>query len=335
MASSRRREQMNRQRASELQKFLFTSTKPDENEHRCVVVIDEKHAASFRHGGHSQLKMDDPVMLYNVVEPMLQYESKVTAVSENHDIIVFKLTKGTFKNFPRNTGTLFGGKEYLQLGVHSGREPMWNQGIISERKIGFYIGTSHRMAGDLGSGIFDSAGYFLGISTTKRENMPIASHHQDTRIVSSDVIFAFAGIVDEEEAEEYKPIEEIGEDHEDDKVSYFLCRVQSNYPGEITWKTLSKAVIVFQISREAFASRPALNRQMRKKTALELEKLLFTSTKPDENVHRCVVVIDKKNAVSYRHGGHSQLKIYDKVMLYNVLEPSMIYEVFSIMQTSC
>uniref|UniRef100_A0A8R1EQ79 Uncharacterized protein n=1 Tax=Caenorhabditis japonica TaxID=281687 RepID=A0A8R1EQ79_CAEJA len=199
---------MEKQRALMLEKVLFTSTKPDENLHRCVVAIDDTHAASYRHGQHSRLKMDEMVVLYNVLEPMIRYETTVAAVSETHDIIVFKLIKGTFENFPRGTETLYRGGEYLQLGVNSRRELIWKQGIISERRRGFYIGTSHGQAGDSGSGIFDSSGFFLGISVAKkcisfsdRENMPvgeIADHHPDTRIISAEAIFVLSGIVDEE-----------------------------------------------------------------------------------------------------------------------------------------
>ncbi|CAI2347332.1 unnamed protein product [Caenorhabditis sp. 36 PRJEB53466] len=205
---------MEKQRALILEKVLFTSTKPNDNVHRCVVAIDVSHAASYRHGHHSQLKMDDKVMLYNVIEPMIQYESAVVAISESLDVIVFKLIDRTFENFPRNTETLYCGMEYLHTArllrrsPNLGVKPLWKQGIISERRRGFYIGSSHGQVGDSGSGIFDCSGFFLGISVAKkslafsdRENMPvgeIADHHPDTRIVSSEVIFGFSGLVDKE-----------------------------------------------------------------------------------------------------------------------------------------
>ncbi|CAB3406282.1 unnamed protein product [Caenorhabditis bovis] len=199
---------MEEQSALMLEKMLFTSSKPDENVHLCVVAIDDTHAASFRHGQHSRLQMNETVMLYNVLNPVIRYESTVAAVSESYDIIVFKLKKDKFKSFPRGVGRLFRGREYLQLGVDSYREPNWKHGIISHEKRGFYVGTSHGQVGDSGSGIFDSSGLFLGISVGKKcfsfcdwKNMPvgeIADHHPDTQIISSEVIFAFSGIIDDE-----------------------------------------------------------------------------------------------------------------------------------------
>jgi hypothetical protein len=75
---------------------------------------------------------------------------------------------------------------------------------------GFYIGTSHGKSGDSGSGVFNSNGYFIGISIGKKRfafaNLQnsgptinfeeMADHHSDTQIISSETIEAVLGIVD-------------------------------------------------------------------------------------------------------------------------------------------
>ncbi|PIC42819.1 hypothetical protein B9Z55_009772 [Caenorhabditis nigoni] len=174
---------MLKQRASLLEKLLFTSTKPDENEHRCVVAIDKNKAVSYFHGEHSQLKLEDPVMLYNVLDPMVQYESTVESFSERHDIIVFKLTEGIFENFPSNAKTLCYRDKYFQVGLNSRREPIWNEGIVTEQKIGHYCtGASHGHTGDLGSGIFNSLDIYLESPPLKSvSRAPKASRMEKSR----------------------------------------------------------------------------------------------------------------------------------------------------------
>lgn len=67
---------------------------------------------------------------------------------------------------------------------------------------------------------------------------------------------------------------------------------------------------------------------MQEVTAEKLEKALFTTSKPDEFLHACVVAFDKKHAVSFRHGPHSLLEKDEKVILYNVQDPTVQFEVF-------
>lgn len=67
---------------------------------------------------------------------------------------------------------------------------------------------------------------------------------------------------------------------------------------------------------------------MHELTAKKLENTLFTTSKPDELLHTCVVAFDKKHAVSFRHGPHSLLKKDEKVTLYNVQDPTVQFEVF-------
>jgi hypothetical protein len=66
---------------------------------------------------------------------------------------------------------------------------------------------------------------------------------------------------------------------------------------------------------------------MYKATADRLEKVLFTTTKPDAEVHRCVVVMDKFHAITSKHGAHSTFKARDPVTIYNVLDQSIQLEV--------
>jgi hypothetical protein len=66
---------------------------------------------------------------------------------------------------------------------------------------------------------------------------------------------------------------------------------------------------------------------MHKATVDKLEKSLFTTSKPDEKSHRCVMVFDSKRAITYQHGSHSSLKKDQKLMLYNVRAPEVEIEV--------
>ena len=60
----------------------------------------------------------------------------------------------------------------------------------------------------------------------------------------------------------------------------------------------------------------------------KLEQLLFTTTKPGEQPNRCAVVIDKKHAVTYKHGTmHSQLKHGEELLLYSVKSPEIAIKV--------
>jgi hypothetical protein len=75
--------------------------------------------------------------------------------------------------------------------------------------VGFYVGTSHGKLGDSGFGIFNSDGYFLGISIGKKRfafsnlqnSVPainfedVADHHPETQIISSDAILGYLDIV--------------------------------------------------------------------------------------------------------------------------------------------
>lgn len=71
-------------------------------------------------------------------------------------------------------------------------------------------------------------------------------------------------------------------------------------------------------------------------TAEKLEKALFTTSRPDEVLHLCVVVFDKKRAISFRHGPHASLKKDQETVLYNVVNPDLKIEVcFPIIRTSC
>ncbi|CAI4224726.1 unnamed protein product [Auanema sp. JU1783] len=82
--------------------------------------------------------------------------------------------------------------------------PTWKGGVACEKFVGYFIGTSWGKNGDSGSGIFNTSGYFLGMSVGKKNfvfqdtsNMPlteVADHRPDSKIFSSDVILGIAGI---------------------------------------------------------------------------------------------------------------------------------------------
>ena len=62
--------------------------------------------------------------------------------------------------------------------------------------------------------------------------------------------------------------------------------------------------------------------------AERLEKLLFTTPRPDERPNRCAIVIDQKHAVTYKHGtAHSQLKQGEELFLYSVKSPELAIKV--------
>ncbi|CAI2349827.1 unnamed protein product [Caenorhabditis sp. 36 PRJEB53466] len=184
---------------------LFTTSKPDAVAHTCVVVFDKTHAVSFRHGQHSSLEIAEPVTLYNVLDPSMRVETVVHAVSDSYDIVVFKMVKGEFSNYPHALGSIFRGQTYKQLGICSQREHTWKEGTVAERRVGFFVGSSYGKIDDSGSGIFNYAGHFLGISVAKKsfvfndcQNMPIAEvadHFSDTKIISSDTILTISEII--------------------------------------------------------------------------------------------------------------------------------------------
>lgn len=79
-----------------------------------------------------------------------------------------------------------------------------------------------------------------------------------------------------------------------------------------------------------------LDKKMDEVLAENLEKVLFTTSKPDEVLHLCVVAFDNKHAVSFRHGPHSSLEKGQKLMLHSVWKPDVEIEVcFPIIRTIC
>ncbi|KAI6186907.1 hypothetical protein M3Y98_00186000 [Aphelenchoides besseyi] len=175
--------------ARNLEKTLFTTSHPNDLLHLCVVVFDKKHAVSFRHGPHKSYEKGQGIVLHNVVEPSL----KIKPINQE------------FPNYSHGCGVMYPGQTYKQLGVSADRQPTWNDGTISEKRVGFFVGTSHGKRGDSGPGIFNSSGYFIGISIGTKDfvfndlqNLPIAevaAHHPDTQIINSDVILFAGGII--------------------------------------------------------------------------------------------------------------------------------------------
>ncbi|CAD6189454.1 unnamed protein product [Caenorhabditis auriculariae] len=129
----------------------------------------------------------------------------VHATSVAYDLVVLKIQDGgEFPFYPKGFESLYRGQHYLQLGISPNRIPTWKDGVVSDRFGGYYVGTSCGQSGDSGSGIFNSSGYFLGMSVGKKvfvfndsSNMPlaeVANHRPDSKIISSDVILGIAGI---------------------------------------------------------------------------------------------------------------------------------------------
>ncbi|CAJ0963351.1 unnamed protein product, partial [Mesorhabditis belari] len=107
------------------------------------------------------------------------------------------------------------GQKYLQLGVDQERKPVWKEGIISERRDGYYFGTSQGGYGDSGSGIFDMGGRFIGslvaktdfaLSDPKIDDGGLADHHPETRMISSILIFGHLRW-DDDPNEKFSPTE--------------------------------------------------------------------------------------------------------------------------------
>ncbi|CAI4225061.1 unnamed protein product [Auanema sp. JU1783] len=188
-----------------LERMIFTTSPPNAASHSCAVVFDKKHAVSFAHGSHSQLKEAEIIYLYNVLNPDVKVEVTVKAISKLYDVAVFEIRTGVFPDVPRDNDT-YCGAEYKQLGVDSKRELTWNSGVVVEKRRCNFYGTSQGKQGDSGSGLYDDNGRFIGISIRMEDfafpnlsNMTIqetAYHTPDTKIVSCNMIVFVAGIVD-------------------------------------------------------------------------------------------------------------------------------------------
>ncbi|KAE9550536.1 hypothetical protein FO519_006248, partial [Halicephalobus sp. NKZ332] len=151
------------------------------------------------------LKSSDDALCYVCGSSFNTHKVVVSAISENQDFIIFEPVNGEFPNYPRGFGSMYRGQKYWQLGVNQDRMPIWKDGTISERHIGFFLGTSHGKYGDSGSGIFNSNGYFIGISIGKKRFAfsdlqfmsieEVADHHPETQIINSDAILGYLAIV--------------------------------------------------------------------------------------------------------------------------------------------
>jgi hypothetical protein len=99
-----------------------------------------------------------------------------------------------------------------------------------------------------------------------------------------------------------------------DGLKHFLSKALKIYmPYSIVFRYLSK-----EEKHET---------ELKRMTVDHLQKLLFTTSKSDDKLHRCVVVFDKKYAVSSQHGDHSSFKKGDKIFLYNVMDSNLEIEV--------
>uniref|UniRef100_A0A7E4V2Q3 Ovule protein n=1 Tax=Panagrellus redivivus TaxID=6233 RepID=A0A7E4V2Q3_PANRE len=61
---------MDRLLTKHLQRCLWTTTPPNNKSgsHRCVVAIRRNYAVTYQHKGHSKLKLNDRLTIYNVMD---------------------------------------------------------------------------------------------------------------------------------------------------------------------------------------------------------------------------------------------------------------------------
>ncbi|KAG4069697.1 hypothetical protein HA402_002276 [Bradysia odoriphaga] len=158
---------MKKELCEKLERLLFTTTDPNDVIHRCVIVFHKMYAISFYHGHHNLLKNNDKLLLYNVKEEGLAVEVAVHSISKKHDLIIFKVVNGEFRDYPQ-ASDMYAGQKYYLIGLQQKRRPMWKNGIISQYCDGYYVGTSHSEIGGSGSGIFNEDGQFIGIAVAKK-----------------------------------------------------------------------------------------------------------------------------------------------------------------------
>jgi len=201
---------MEQKKAKRYEKFLFTTSKPDETVQRCAIVLNHKFAVSFQHGAHSSLKKGDKLLLFNVTDAKLMMEVAVCVVSQPNDVIIFKAINGDFPEFPPRTSPTYIGEKYLQLGVDQKRDPVWKEGMVSKSCMGHYLGISNGEYVEPGCGIFDTDGRFIGMSAAEMNvdlaNLPLsnskvdpgsmADDHYGTEIISADGILSFLSAED-------------------------------------------------------------------------------------------------------------------------------------------
>ncbi|CAJ0566132.1 unnamed protein product, partial [Mesorhabditis spiculigera] len=184
---------MHRVTADNLERSIFTSSRPEDKLHFCVVAFSKTFAATYNHGPHENLVPGRIVNLFNVRDPSLQIETRVRGSSNIYDVTVLETVTDEFPHYPRSSGTMFGGQSYRQLGVTSDRTLTWKDGVISERRDMYAIGSGHGKSGDSGSGVYSTDGLFL----------EIADHHPDTQMISAELIKVVGNIVPD--AKQYGP----------------------------------------------------------------------------------------------------------------------------------
>lgn len=62
--------------------------------------------------------------------------------------------------------------------------------------------------------------------------------------------------------------------------------------------------------------------------AENLEKSVFTTSKPSDPCHLCAIAISSRYAVSFQHRPHHGFKEGEEITLFNVLDPSLTIQVF-------
>ncbi|CAI5450125.1 unnamed protein product [Caenorhabditis angaria] len=149
----------------DLEQLLYTTSRPDETSHNCVIVIDKHSAFTFHHGPHENLTENQVVTIYNTLDSNIQFECVVGKESIYYDLVCLKLIEGEFPVVPKLGGSISNGQEYIMVGLDAEKCPIWRDGVISESNseevLTYYTGTTE---GDFpGAGIFDEFGRLLGI----------------------------------------------------------------------------------------------------------------------------------------------------------------------------
>lgn len=183
--------------------LLFTTSQRNDKVHRSVVVYNNKHAVTYCHGTtHSKFTEKQQLTLYSVHDNDLDIPVEVYFINKQADYVVFRTTGQDFPYYPSNNDDIYSGMSYHLLGINEKRELVWDQGIISFYKYGFYFGTTQGQKGNSGTAVFNSKGMFVGIvlgmktfafSNSKHELTEVANFDPDVKILAGDVFFQVLG----------------------------------------------------------------------------------------------------------------------------------------------
>ena len=108
------------------------------------------------------------------------------------------------------------------------------------------------------------------------------------------------------------------------KHNYFFAAYKVIIFMILSFYQFSKLLIVYIHSNTCLFR---LSIKMNSTNAKRLERLLFTTSEPTDTMHHCVIVWDKKHAITFAHGRHSLLKEGTLITLHNVLDLELKVEV--------